>query len=833
MSTPYEDGKQALDRLITWYDEQSPDTDRNEATTRLHLINTLLIDVLQWPKEEIEAEESYGGEYTDYSLGRPATRMIVEAKREGSYFAVPIGITSLIHRLSSLTEGRDGRATKAAVEQAAGYCARRGIQLAVVCNGTQLVAYLGVRTDATPPLEGAALVFSSLPAMRENFSDLWHNLSRPGVEARNLHITLREGEVPTVPAPLSSQIPHYPGYKRRNDIQTGLQILADLFLEDITREPTLQEDFLRSTYATSGALSQYAMVSRRILESRYSLQHEYGVDLEAEPAVLKKGMNPKLRDDMLASAVSRRPIILLGDVGVGKTMFIRRLIHVDAKDVFDRSIVLYVDFGSQSTLRAEIDEYVNFEMERQLLANYDIDIQERAFVEAVHHGALNRFDTTIYSELREIDPIGYRKERLRFLAGLVEDRDAHLRSSLNHIRGTHDRQIVLFLDNIDQWDSEFQERVFLMSEGLAQNWPLTVFVSLRPATFYRSRAEGTLAAYQPRAFTIAPPRVDTVLERRLQFALDQLRDTARLSSFPTGVTVSSDSLTAYLEVLLENVKSNTKLVSLIDNLAAGNIRKALEFVSRFIGSGHVDTRKILGVYEREGFYTIALHEFLRAIIYGDTEYYNPEISPIANLFDISQPDGREHFLLAVLIAHIASVGDRAGTEGFVASDEAYSLAQRAGFNADQIAWAIDRGVKKGLIERSPSIGRNGGREQLRVTSAGVYTGNVLINMFVYSDAVVVDTPIVDDSYRSMIANALTLDQRLRRVEFFRVYLDRHWRNLRSAAPDLAFNWEEHSDRLRQDVSYVTQKSGPGPRNLHDWCRTRSQSYIADQSGSCR
>ena len=808
MSTPYEDAKQVLDELISWYGEQSEDSDRNEATTRLHLIDTLLTDVLGWPKEQIVAEEAYEGEYTDYSLGRPATRMIVEAKREGSYFSVPVGITSLIQRLSSLTEGKDGKPLKAAVEQAAGYCARRGVQLAAICNGTQFVAYLGVRTDGVPPLQGTALVFSSLSAMRENFSELWNNLSRAGVEARNLYITLREGEAPSVPLPLSAQLPHYPGYKRRNDIQTGLQILADLFLEDITRDPSLQEEFLKSTYATSGALSQYAMVSKRILESRYSLKHEPNVDLEAEPAVLKKGMNPKLREDMLASAVSRRPIILLGDVGVGKTMFIRRLIHVDAKEIFDKSIVLYVDFGSQSTLRTEIDDYVVSEMESQLLRNYNIDVQERAFVEAVHNGALNRFDTTIYSELKEIDPIGYRKERLSFLSGLVGNRDQHLRASLNHIRGTYDRQIVLFLDNIDQWDSQFQERVFLMSEGLAQNWPLTVFVSLRPDTFYRSRAEGTLAAYQPRAFTIAPPRVDVVLAKRLQFALDQLRDTSRLESFPSGVTISSDSLTAYLEVLLENFKSNERLVSLVDNLAAGNIRRALEFVSRFIGSGHVDTRKILGIYEREGDYTIALHEFLRAIIYGDTEYYDPDASPIANLFDISQPDGREHFLLALLIAHIASSGDRTGSEGFVASDEAYSVAQRAGFNADQIAWAIDRGVRKRLIERSPSLGGPGDREHLRVTSAGVYTGSVLINMFAYADAVVVDTPIVDDTYRRLIGNAFTLDERLRRVELFRVYLDRHWRNLRSAVPDLTFNWETHSDRLRQDVAYVARKGSP-------------------------
>ena len=99
----------------------------------------------------------------------------------------------------------------------------------------------------------------------------------------------------------------------------------------------------------------------------------------------------------------------------------------------------------------------------------------------------------------------------------------------------------------------------------------------------------------------------------------------------------------------------------------------------------------------------------------------------------------------------------------------------------------------------------GAREHLRVTSAGVYTGSVLISMFAYADAVVADTPIVDDSYRKRIENVFTLDDRLRRVEVFRLYLDRHWRNLRTAAPDLAFNWEEHSNRLRQDVDYVTRK----------------------------
>lgn len=96
MSTGYEDGKAALDDLIDWYGENESLVDRNEATTRLHLIDRLLREVLGWPAEEVVCEHRIENQYADYALGKPATRLIVEAKREGVYFSLPVGETSLI-----------------------------------------------------------------------------------------------------------------------------------------------------------------------------------------------------------------------------------------------------------------------------------------------------------------------------------------------------------------------------------------------------------------------------------------------------------------------------------------------------------------------------------------------------------------------------------------------------------------------------------------------------------------------------------------------------------------------------------------------------------------
>ncbi len=809
MSTPYEHGKAALHDLVAWYDTQSTDIDRNEATTRFHLIDILLTDVLSWPREEIVAEENRNDEYVDYAVGKPGVRLIVEAKREGKHFDVPVGVANIRQRITSLTDKVRNKGLKDALDQVAKYCATRSVPYAVISNGTQLVAFLGVRVDGVGPLEGAALVFPTLDSMVENFDVLWENLSRAGVEARTLHLSLTEGERPDAPPPLSAQLgARYPGNKGRNNIQADLQNLADVFLEDITRSPEVEKEFLEKTYASSGALSQYAMVSRRILETRYSLLHEdAGPPGNVQPVSTKKGINPALQEEIIASSMSRRPIVLLGDVGVGKTMFIKNLVHVEAKDLFDRSVVIYIDFGRKPAILEDTDSFVLEEMDRQLLKTYEIDIHDRRLVEKIYSESLKRFEGSAIGALREIDEIAYQKERIAYLTRLLAKDGPHLKASLDYVRSILRRQIIVFLDNIDQRPLEFQEHVFIMAESLANEWPATVFVSLRPDTFYRSRSVGTLAAYRPRVFTIAPPRTDVVLKKRIAFALEQLKGHAAIPAFSGGsIRIESDALTAYLEVLLANFEYNERLVALIDNLAAGNIRRALDFVSTFISSGHLYTSKIIEEFHTTGSYTIPLHEFLRAIVYGDYEYYEPEASPIANLFDISQPDGREHFLLALIILHIQSTGEKGASEGYVPSDKVYEFAQNAGYNVEQVAWAVSRATLAGLLERSPRLARSSDHEHLRVTSAGAYTARVLVAMFIYLDAVVIDTPILDATYRQRIVDARTITDRLARATLFRLYLDRHWRNTEASIPDPPFNWREISDRIAEEVAYIEERS---------------------------
>jgi len=236
------------------------------------------------------------------------------------------------------------------------------------------------------------------------------------------------------------------------------------------------------------------------------------------------------------------------------------------------------------------------------------------------------------------------------------------------------------------------------------------------------------------------------------------------------------------------------------------MRLALKFVSDFIGSGHVNTRKIIDIYTEYGRYKIPVHEFLRALLFGDGEYYDPDSSPISNLLRITRPDGREHFLLPLLLSHVQALGEQLAQDGYVPVEQLYSFAQQLGFEQDQVASALEHGRTKRLLDASPRYSGENLYLNYRITSVGAYTMKVLLGYFAYLDAVSVDTPIVDPSYRQLIQDARTLTDRVARTEYFRVYLDKQWAKI--AGDNLPWEWPTTSQQVADDVRRVGRVADP-------------------------
>ncbi|MFD9078947.1 hypothetical protein [Streptomyces erythrochromogenes] len=791
---PYASAKDEMRGLL---DSPTVGSGANEDTTRLHLIDALLFNCLGWHTQDAVTEDHHNGSYVDYIVGKPAAQFVLEAKREGISFSLPVGIEGR-HAISVPTLMEDENTAKA-IRQVLGYCQERGVPIGIISNGHQLAAFFASRQDGVPPLKGNALVFSSLQEMHDDFRTLWGHLSKPAFSTRSLQRYLL-GSKPQALAPekLANTIAGYPGFRRRTELETDLKMLGQLFIQDLEHEKKISDEFIKDCYCASGALSQYSLVSREVLRARYA-SVAATVSGGVEQVTGKKGVNPKLTGDMVTAALSRRPIILLGDVGVGKSMFLRHLIRVEAKDVLAKSIILYVDFVREPVFVADLPMYITERMTEQLESDHGIDIQERNFVRSVYNREINRFKKTIFGD--ESDPAEYKKHELEMLAGHLAKDFEHLRRSLEHIRATSGRSPLVVLDNIDQRPPEFQESIFESAHSIADSWPGTVFVSIRPSTFFKSRSHGALAAYQTRVFTIAPARTDQVVSKRLEYARKKVIESGVEGIFPENLSIDGEDLIAYLDALIKAFKVDDGLKSLIDNMSGGNTRTALMFLFAFIGSGYVSTQRVLDVAESGKIYTVPMHEFIRAIIFGDYDYFNPESSAVCNLFDITTNDGREHFLLPNILAHIQRVAESAGGDGSVPAAVIYSFGQAMGFSQEQIGAQLDRALKKNLLDFSEYL--EGGC--YRPTSVGSYLYRKLTSSFSYVDAMVVDTPVVDPSFRRQIRDVHSVKDRLQRAKVFRDYLDAQWLLL-SGAGDLPFRWDEASLMLNGDITDAEAKA---------------------------
>lgn len=763
--TPYDQGAASLDELCTQVESGSDQSD-NEATTRLRLIDKLLMDVLGWPADQINCEEYHEGGFLDYVVGAPQARLVLEAKRVGLHFEVPAGTESGILSLRQFAEYSD--TNRKAVDQVLVYCQHAGIPIAVLCNGDQIVTFLGSRSDGVAPREGDAIIYKNFSDARLQFTSLWDQLSMPGVESGALPRQLASSQTLAVPpAPLSASIHQYPGYRIGSAMETDLSILGDLFIQDVVNDETVTEEFLANCYCSSGALSQYAAVSKEILRSRYASLRK---QVQVTDARGKKGPAKELESSLLAGSLTTRPIVLLGDVGVGKSIFLKHLFRLEAKEVLSDTVVFHIDFLNHSGLDVDVSSHLVESVRRELERSRSIDLGEDRLVRSIYNAEINRFRKGVSRPLEADDPAGYRRREIDMLESHLRKQLEHVRRSLEFLHASHGLNFVIALDNVDQHDIEFQDRLFIVAHSLAAEWPATVFLALRPDTFHQSRRSGALSAYQPRVFTVSPPRSDQVIAKRLKFAAKRLKDDGRLPGFPAGLTLDSTTLLVYISVLTKAFTENQKLISVVDNLSSGNTRRALDFISTFVGSGYVQTSRILDLAASGETYIVPPHEFLRAILFQDHKYYDPETSPVPNLLWISTRSAQEHFLLPILLATVQQLG-KGEQNGFVPKSRIYSSMQALGYMPSDIDIHFQRAIEAELLEVS-DVGDP--QALVRPTPAGAYLHQTLISDFAYLDAVVVDTPILNPQFRAQIRDVQPIEERIERVEAFLGYLDEAW-----------------------------------------------------------
>ena len=126
------------------------DLDSNEADTRLRVIDTMLFDILDWRKEDVETElycRTAG--YADYVCSANGSRiLVIEAKRRGSTFLLEGKVfESRPYSFGFLST--ESKPAADALQQAIGYAATLGVPYVAITNGTQWLLALTYVTGQT------------------------------------------------------------------------------------------------------------------------------------------------------------------------------------------------------------------------------------------------------------------------------------------------------------------------------------------------------------------------------------------------------------------------------------------------------------------------------------------------------------------------------------------------------------------------------------------------------------------------------------------------------------------------------------------------------------
>ncbi|MBP2461425.1 MULTISPECIES: hypothetical protein [unclassified Rhizobium] len=806
------DGQANLDKLIAELGTALPDW--NEAETRFQIIDRLIVECFGWPSDpsQFRLETPHGGEYSDYELGSPKVA-IWEAKRVGSVFELPAKRQkSLIYSLASLMKVSE--LCNSAIGQVNSYCLSRGVKIAVATNGHQIIAFIA-EADLSSTSKSKCIVFESLSNLRVSFPRAWQLLSPGGLRTGSLIELLSRSVTPKPPEKLSAVIPSYPQYREPSDLQRSMIDIAELLLLSVEEQEELEQQFYEECYCESGALGQHGLISRHMLASRYDSLFPDAPDASAAQPVSKKGGKPQLTPEILAEAISSRPIALVGDVGVGKSSFLKHLMYVSAYSEFQHAIYAYVNLGRKGALSSSVRELVLDQIEEALERKYDIDVGSNNFVRSVYKKDIKRFEKSIWGAEQSANPEKYNDKLLEMLSSKQLNRAEHLRLAVEYLSKEKRKQIIIALDNADQRSPAVQQEAFVIAQNLAADWRATVFVSVRPKTFFLSKRSGTLAAYPHRVFTIAPPRVDEAVEKRLVFALSIAEGRVELSQLK-NISLRLKNIATLIKVFLGSIDRSDAIKIFLENITAGNVRELIHFVAQMFGNPNVDLYSAVLALEESGDYLIPVHDFWKVALQGDNQYYHPDRAAAANMFDVSTDDAKEHFLMPLLLGMLDENSPRRNAEGFVLVSVVIEELQSFGFLPSSIEAAVRRANNKKLIEAPDRVTFEEDEdgvygfvpEFFRITTFGAYHLKIWVGTFNYLDAMCVDTPIfnefVADDIKIMIRSHSLADRYAKSVKF-RDYLSQIWVGM-NVSPSY-FDWEaacqigqETFDRVAKNLS---------------------------------
>lgn len=724
-----------------------------EADTRAKVIDRILKEVLGWPEDAFGRELPVHQGYIDYLLVSGSRKLLlVEAKREGIPFDIP---KTLMTRKKYKISGsiKTNAEIKEAIDQAQRYCVNLPVRYAVVTNGYAWLLFRALREDISW-LEGHILVFPAAGYIKEHFIDFWNILNYQAV----LSGSLEEEFAPeiTTPRMLTRPIdllanPDAPLF--RNKYHMHLHPFVESVFRDIGAKQ--QIDILEKCYVYSKSLSIIDDDLKMVIEDSIP-RFAYGA-VETKPGRQDAG---PLGEEIKRSAADHEGVIflLLGGIGSGKTTFLKRFFTYVGKQFIEQHAVwFYIDFKAPPTDKNQLESFLKESILFQLRERYsDLNLESRESLLLAYKDKIEALRAAILDS-EKLCPDKY-NQRLNSYIEKWMSKTVEYVPRILRLTSSQNKKNILCIDNVDQLPSDYQAKIFLLSQLLAREMEAIVIVALREESFYAASIQKAFTAYNNRMFHIASPPFGSLISHRLSYCRKMLEMPQEDVVIRLGARLGFDreAIAKFLDIVEYSIFSRNRNISrFIEALAFGNMREALDMFATFLYSGVTNVDKMLRIYDRDGQYFVAFHEFAKSVILGDWRYYKDSRSKIINLFDCGADKNSSHFtsirLLLLLLAHVNESSSEG--RGYVNIEKVFASFLDVFDNEKDLNRAVLHLLRKQLIQLDTrSVDTFEGAGYMRISSAGWYYYKYLVRAFAYLDLVFQDTPLNEPELAKKLKN---------------------------------------------------------------------------------
>lgn len=773
------------------------DEDWSESDTRSKFIDTVLKDCLGWEEQDIIRELSRDGSRFDYRLSTTRPIMIVEAKRASKSFSINTKNKPYHIKIKTLLKGNVGLSED--ISQVQEYCKTWSVPIAVLTNGCSYIIFLAVRTDGIPIDEGDAIIISNIFNDNFNYSDIANLLARSIVADGQLFSQLIGSRPAIIPKSVASMYAEQDSIKGANPIGLALQPLLEHVFTDVTKDDSI--DVLDNCYVPPGSsVLRNEDFEALLLDKPPSFASSANVI-----SVATLNSYEKFQENLKGYLVRHREgqtLIVIGRVGVGKTMFLVRYFTrpSEKKDpIKNATVPFFVDFRKPGLNPAQIPDLI-FTRLRELIEALDgklvsggrrsveYDFLSADGLKQVFQSEIAKLRKGFDKRLLKGDRLALVKEEQKLIDKLSESNQLFVKGAIRVLREKYHRYVCVILDNADQCNPEYQKAVYLFSRTLEEMLECLIIVALREEWYWYfgfGQKDGPFSAYHDTIYHIPAPRTRDVIAKRLEYSIEL----AKRHEFPSveiempgNLILRASHLEKYLKVCHHAFFKDEEITVFYECLSNGNVRKGLKAFLEFLRSGHTYSEEYLKAFVTRDDYRLQFHRVFKSIAHGQYKNYIYKHSLIPNIFRPVHDAGYNHisyFARLYLLHYLAQQKDNQSVagDGFVPLDAVQAFLLQLGIPHSIQRELLANLVRFDLIEPDIQIESDYGEWSfMRTTAFGLYTLESLCRRPCYIESIMIDTPLQDEKVRNEISRVYvegikpSLKNRLNSILFFMEHL---------------------------------------------------------------